>query len=252
MTMTPTVTFEEASLGEAMRALSPPMRAWVFHKVQLGCSNLRAAELAGYSGTPEVLKVTGHRIAHDPRVQAAMTEEAKKVLRSEGGRSLKVLCEIRDNPQAENKDRLKAAIEIMNRAGLNAIAESHLTVEHRLSESEQDRRILALAAELGMSETEAKKLLIAPADMERNAQGVYSLPEEPAPEVSEEERQRWDRHNATKRQRRAMTPEEAAADKEAVRAEQSERQRQEYAAAQVTDAEFEEIGDPLADLADVL
>jgi len=230
-----------------MRALPPAQRAFVYFKVTMGRNNTDAARLAGYS--EKGVDVTASRLAHDPRVQAALIEESKKVLKSQGAKSILTLVEIRDNPQAEDKDRIKCAVELMNRGGLSAVSESHLTVEHRLSESEQDRKILQLAAELGMSETEAKKLLIAPSEFQKNSEGVYSLPEVPAPDPSPQQQ----RNNERRRHRRKMTPAEIEADKAAIRAAQSERQRQEYQAHQsVTDAEFEEIADPLADLADVL
>jgi hypothetical protein len=251
--MTATLTFDDETLGDAMRALTPGQRAFVHYKVQLGINNTEAARMAGYSATsPTVLSVTAHRLAHTASVQAALVEESRKLLRSEGAKSVLTLVALRDDPEIDPKTRLKAAVEIANRAGLHAVSESHLTVEHHLSEAETDRRILALAAELWLSPDQAQKMLVAPADMARNAAGVFELtPAVPKPEASPQQKHA----NERRRARRKMSSEEAAADKAAVRAEHAERLRREYQEAQatVTDAEYTEVEpDPLADLADVL
>jgi hypothetical protein len=244
------ITFDESALGEAMRALPPAQRCFVHFKVFFGRNNTDAARMAGYSENG--VDVAAHRLAHHPGIQAAILEEGQKLLRSQGPKSILTLVEIRDNLQNEAKDRMKAAVELLNRSGFTAVTQHNISVEHSLSEGEKDRRILALAAELGLSPAEAQKMLVSPQDMQRNAQGVYDLPTEPSPELPAEELAQRDRTNERRKTLRHMSPAEKQAAKAAARAEQAERLRQEYAAAQVTDAEFEETGDPLADLADVL
>jgi len=97
---------------------------------------------------------------------------------TEGPKSVLTLIEIRDDPAADRKDRLKAATELMNRAGPGVVSESHLVVDHnyQMTEAQKDARILALAAELGMPEEYARKMLVAPADFEKNSKGVFELP----------------------------------------------------------------------------
>jgi hypothetical protein len=218
----------------------------------MGLSNAAAIKWAGYSSvSPNAVDTQAYRISHHPGVQQAILEESQKLMRREGPKSIRTLVEIRDNKKNEPKDRTKAAIELLNRSGFHAISQHNVNVEHHLSEAETDRRILLAAKELGLSETEARKMLVAPGDFEKNSAGVYELAEAPKPEASPQQQRNNERRSA----RRKMSPEEAAADKERVRAEHAERLRKEYAAHQttVTDAEFEEVEpDPLADLVDVL
>jgi hypothetical protein len=214
---------DETGLGPAMASLNPMQRAFVAAKVHTGADNSKAARAAGYS--IEHAKRSGYRLAHDDRVQAAILEEGRKLMRSEGARSIQTLVAIRDDKGADAKDRIKCAVELLNRSGFHAVSEHHLNVEHRLSETEQDRRILALAAELGLPETEAQKLLIAPAEFQKNATGVYELapiePAEPSPHAIE---------NREWRARRAgKSPEDWEADKTRRRAERAERMARERA-----------------------
>src|SRR5579872_2043027 len=114
----PLIPVDETSLGPAMMALTPAMRAFVIAKVALGMTSIDAAKAAGYSArSPHALGVVGSRLAHDDRIQAAILEEGQKLMRSEGPKSVHVLVAIRDDKQAAPKDRLKAATELLNRSG---------------------------------------------------------------------------------------------------------------------------------------
>ena len=240
-----------------MQVLTPRQRAWVFHRVVNGMDAANAASAAGYPANTR--RQRGYDMQHSPKVQAAVLEMSKQLLRSEGPRSIATLIAIRDDAEASPRDRIKCAELILNRSGLHAQTEHHETITHQLSEAEQDRRILAAAAELGLSPAEAQKMLISPQDFTKNAAGVFEL-DTPPPEPSPQQH----RNNETKRRRRGMTPEQIAEDKERVMAERGEALRQqrkaEYEAFQartITDAEFEEVvpdgtPHPLADLDDVL
>src|ERR1019366_4030555 len=127
----PLITIPDAEdCGPAMFALaSDAERAWVIAKVETGCSNGDAARLAGYcADNPSLdnLKSTGYAIAHRQRIQDALLEVSRKLMRSQGPRSILTLARIRDDKAAENKDRIKAAVELLNRAGISAVQESHL------------------------------------------------------------------------------------------------------------------------------
>lgn len=233
--VTPLIPIDEASLGPAMQALTAGQRAFVHGKVHLGLTNAEAAKLAGYSSrSPHALEVASSQLAHNPKVQDAILEEGRKLMRVEGARSIRTLVTIRDDPEAENKDRIRSAVELLNRSGFHAVTESHHHEHVHLSEAEKDRRILALCAELGLSPEEARKMLISPLEAQKNAAGVFELtpPTEPVPEMTEEAQrraasaQRW---NETRRRRRRMTPEEIAADKARTREECADRLRHEYA-----------------------
>jgi len=136
-------------LGSALDSLSPLMRAFVIAKVQTGLSNARCAGLAGYTGSAETLKATGYRVAHDPRVQAALHEQLSLAMRSSAATAVRVLEDVASDPKAENKDRLRAAGMILDRAGLQSVTESKVTVEHR-SDQEKVDQIVELARRVGL------------------------------------------------------------------------------------------------------
>jgi hypothetical protein len=174
---------DEYAPGSAMAGLTEQQRLFVAGKVWRGLTNADAARAAGY--TEHSARHNGTRIAQHPGIQVAIEEESRKLLKTEGPRSILTLVEVRDNSEAPARDRIKASVELMNRAGLHPRTEHTLNVEHHdMSEGEKDREILRLARELGLDETTARKMLIAPDDMKKNAAGVYELPPEPVdPEV---------------------------------------------------------------------
>src|SRR5689334_19370884 len=114
----PLIVVPDEACGPAMAACSPPQRAFVICKVAFGCTNAEAARRAGYQSRD---RKTSYRVAHDPRVQAALLEEGLKLMRSEGPRSILTLVSIRDNKRNAVKDRLKAAAELLNRSGFHAL-----------------------------------------------------------------------------------------------------------------------------------
>lgn len=214
-----------ASLGPAMAALTPLQRSYVTAKVFLGLEDSNAARAAGYAES--VAGHMAHEIARREDVQAAILEEGRKLMRTQGPKSILALVEIRDDKTAKGADRIKAAIELLNRSGFHAVSETHQHTHVHMSEAEQDRRILALCADLGMSPDEAKKMLIAPADMQRNADGVFELPAAEPAELSADPRQVAKRE--TRRRRVDMTLEEIEADKRRVQADRAEQLRRERA-----------------------
>jgi hypothetical protein len=214
------------ALGPAMQACTAGERAWVIAKIEMGCDNTEAARLAGYSDrTSESLRKIAHTVAHRERVQMALLEMSRKLMRTQGPKSIHTLCEIRDNKMAKDDVRLKAAVELLNRAGMSAVNESHLTVTHELSEVQMDQRILALAAELGLGEDAARKMLIAPADLKKNADAIDAEFTEATEPVSPEVQAQRDRKNEGRRNRRVMSEDERKADKARRRQERSERMK---------------------------
>jgi hypothetical protein len=212
----PAIRVPELGLGPAMLKLNQAQRAFVFAKVIYGMSNTNAAKAAGYSAsTRESLRSNAYRLAHDGNIQNAIQEETRKLMRAEGPRSVRTLITIRDNPKSEDKDRLKAAVELMNRGGLNAVSEHHVVVEN-LTDAQKDQRILALARELGLPDTEAQKLLIDRADVV-DAEFTEVEPEPTPEQLARVERYHRLNENEKHNAREAMTPEELAAHREAVR-----------------------------------
>jgi phage terminase small subunit len=146
----------DARLGPAMAALVPRQQQFVIALVQTGCSQAKAAELAGYAGGPDTWKAMGWRLAHDSRVQAAMHEEAQKLIRSTSVMAVKVITAIAEDGKIDPKTRLKAATELLNRSGLHAMSEQKVTVERQESDQEKVARAVRLARELGL---DPRKLL---------------------------------------------------------------------------------------------
>jgi len=231
-TLVPLIAVPDDGCGPAMFALSPPKRAFVFAKVHFGCSNAEAARHAGYSKNhPGNAKVTAYQLAHSEEVQAAIIEESRKVMAAEGPRSIRTLVEIREDKKAEAKDRIKASLELLNRGGLNAVSEHHLTVEHTLTPEQQDRRILELCRELEVPDAVARKMLIAPEAIDAEFTEVKPEPKTPE-QIARAETYRRTNERERQAELRAMTPEA----REASKAEARERDRAErkarYAEAQ--------------------
>jgi phage terminase small subunit len=175
----PVLRLDEKHLGPAMLALNAAQRVFVHALVFGGVSQKAAAQAAGYSSSSDdVLKSTGHRLAHDPRIQEAIVECSRQLLRAEGAASVRELVRLRDHSD-DDKVRLRAATELCDRAGLNAISQHNVDVTHthKLSEAALDARILALAKEAGLDDASARKLLIDPNVIDAE----YSEVPEPVP-----------------------------------------------------------------------
>ncbi len=145
--------------GTAMRKLpNELMRKYVLIRVMQGKPNFgKAAELAGYcaeTGNENALRVQGHRLEHDPRIQAAIHEESLRQARHNLGsmlvRASERIGEVLDNPQVKAADTLKAATMIMDRMGLHPISETKQTVEHIGDSPEVVAKVRRLAATLGI------------------------------------------------------------------------------------------------------
>lgn len=147
----------DESLGPAMEALRPLQREFVRRFIALGQNgwqdNSLAAGEAGYKGTPEVLRVTGHRLAHNPAVQAAIFEETRKrVSLSAAVVATPIAISIAMDEKVPARDRLRACEMLFNRGGMPAMSEHKVTVEHK-----QPVAMIELAARL------AKELGVDPA-----------------------------------------------------------------------------------------
>lgn len=223
---------DEAQLGPAMHALANDMqRAFVSALVTLGCTVTRAAELAGYA----VAKGNGHarRLAHDPRIQAAIHEEALKLIRTDGPAALHALREIAFDKTAAHRDRLKAIDMILSRGGFHEVSEHRIEVNHK-SDDQLRTELLAMAEELGMDPTAKAKLIGGPVT-DAEFSEISEPPKEKGP--------------PRKRAPKGETPEERQARHARVREERRERMRQEYEAAQAGRAGLEDLlpAVPLAD-----
>jgi phage terminase small subunit len=85
-----------------------------------GCTHARAAREAGYSDVAEGAKVRGHYAAHNPKVQAAIREEAGKRLNGLSVIAANVMMDIMLDEEGDPKTKLKAAAAVLDRTGFAA------------------------------------------------------------------------------------------------------------------------------------
>lgn len=150
----------DAKLGPAMKMLSPRARAFVLALVELGGNpQERAAAMAGYGGNKAVREVTASRLAADPRVQAAIVEEAKALARSASltaiAETIKILTGV---TPAAAQVRLNAASRIMTLAGMEP--DKNVNVNHMVdvapSAKQQIAEVIRLSKDVGI---DPRKLL---------------------------------------------------------------------------------------------
>lgn len=154
----PTIVLSSADrgkLGPCMQALTDRQRKFVYAMLDTGQVNHTAcARVAGYQGDEDTMKVTAHRLAHDEKIQAAIQEEARKMMGAAQLVATAHLVLIATNPA--HKDQLSAIKELMNRSGLAAATEHKITVTHAVDRVGVLREIEALAKDSGM---DPRKLL---------------------------------------------------------------------------------------------
>jgi phage terminase small subunit len=142
----------EDALGPAMLALTPPRRRFVVALLETGTDdNSLAASMAGFGGTQDSKWQAGHRLSRDPKVQAAIKEEADRRLRGGMILAASALREIVASPT--HKDRFKAAVELLNRGGLIVQTEHKVIVEDNRLSDEIEAGIIAMAQRIGVDPT---------------------------------------------------------------------------------------------------
>lgn len=146
---------QDIELGPAMSKLTDRQRDFVYAMIEMGGLNYAgAARAAGYPAGKEgssQLRVTGHRLAHDTKIQEAMREMGPRMLNAGIFIAARFVLETIDNPQVEIKDRLKASEMIMNRTGMHATSEHKVAVVHKdETSSEMIKRIEHLSRNLGI------------------------------------------------------------------------------------------------------
>jgi phage terminase small subunit len=139
----------EDELGPHMLALTVSQRAFVSAYVEKGGQNqAEAAREAGYGNTPSSTANTASTLLRNPKILGAIREEADKRLKSGAILAASVLVEIAMNPQ--HRDQYKAAVELLNRAGLVVEGVSRVIVEDHRTVEEIERRIRNLAEKVGI------------------------------------------------------------------------------------------------------
>ncbi len=141
---------EHHLLGPAMQKCNPLQQRFVIALLETGArDNTEAARLAGYSPTSrKSLHAQGWTTAHNPNVMAAIREEADKRLQSGALLAASVLVEICRDPL--DKNRFKAAVELLNRAGLIVETRHRVVVTDNRTKEQMENDILAMAKAQGV------------------------------------------------------------------------------------------------------
>ena len=108
-----------------------------------GENETRAAMMAGYGAG---YHTRADELSRNPKILAAIREEADKRLRSGAVLAASKLIEIVKNNT--HKDQLKACVELMNRGGLQVITTHKVVVEDNRSDNEIIARVAAFAKAL--------------------------------------------------------------------------------------------------------
>lgn len=146
---------EAGEFGPKMRALTEKQRAFVLAVIEHpGIGQGRAAELAGYRNSPGGYRVTGHLLIHNEKVIAAINEVAGQRLRSNSLLAAGVLIEIMTDEGTARKDRLKAALALLDRTG--HAAAQNININQNITDQSGKaimERIRALANKHGLDPT---------------------------------------------------------------------------------------------------
>lgn len=180
------VPAEMEALGPAMSALTVRQREFV-RAVVSGCSQIEAVRRAGYSTkSRKSMEVQGVRTAHDPKVQAAILEEGIKLVRSAGPKSIAVLQSIAFNGRARDRDRIVAAVAILDRGGFGAMSSHRVDVHHHEpSRAEVKARLAAACDELGFTpEMKARALRVSEIELVEQTDGSFA-PAAAVPQTTE-------------------------------------------------------------------
>jgi hypothetical protein len=156
--VTPARREPEPEMGPAMRALpSNRWRTFVSHYLMLPPSRTgvfsnqaEAARRAGF-GTARshvnTMARIGYRLVQDDRIQAAISEEARKLLRGGGFEAVKQLLSIVNNP--EHRDQIKAIGMVLARVDPEVTRHDMNIVHRHIDPVEEELEELRACRALG-------------------------------------------------------------------------------------------------------
>ena len=131
-------------LGPAMQQLTAGQRRFVESAFIIVGGPTAWARAAGYRDSGKSgIRVQAHRLRNNPKVIAAMREEAEVRLKIDGvPRAIAGLLEMVENK--DHKQRHWAIGAILSRAGLHEVVETKTTVEVEMTVSEQFAELVRL------------------------------------------------------------------------------------------------------------
>lgn len=177
-------------LGEskAMQVLTERQKLFVNHLLTTGSNNMTAAAAAaGYTGTRMIIGRTAHRLAHDPKIQFAIQEEAKRRVNANVIAAVSRVAELVSHH--DPKIALKAAEIVMNRGGIHAVSEVKHSHEVTYNDDEMVQRLAVLAGKLGLDaaallgQVQVPARLPPPIDAEFEEVETNAEPDDSVPEV---------------------------------------------------------------------
>ena len=146
----------DTRLGPAMSVLSSKARAFVIAIVEMGGAlneMHEAVHKAGYEcGSKNAAYVQAHRLAADPKIQAAILEEARGRCKSASLLSISAMIEIIQDKTVKPSTRLQAASRIAAIAGMDPATQMLIktTTEVTVTVKEQISQVRQLAKDLGL------------------------------------------------------------------------------------------------------
>lgn len=137
----------DTECGEAMRLLTGSQRAFVIALVESGADDHTACAMrAGYGGTPGSAAVVASRMMRNPKIIAAIREEADRALQGDALLGRAVLVSIAQD--IRHKDRFKAGVELLNRAGLLVETRQRITIEDNRDDDALREEVQSMLAKL--------------------------------------------------------------------------------------------------------
>lgn len=147
-------TPDPEELGPAMLELTEMQQRFVYALVELGGDATKAAAHAGYSrGNGNHQTVEAHRNMHNPKVLAAIREEADKRIRGGALLGASVLIQLTQHADTDTV-RLKAATELLNRTGLSFVQKHEVTHKDERTDKEMEAYLIMIARKHGLRPTE--------------------------------------------------------------------------------------------------
>jgi phage terminase small subunit len=167
---------DEENLGPAMQVLTPKQRAFV-RAYSAGMTQAQAVAAAGYSTSSEtVISVNGTRLANDPKIQAALYEVNLGSFRLSTIKSRLTLEALAFDPKVRPRDRIVAAIALLDRGGFGATTQHRVDVHrHEPSRAEVNARLAAACDELNFTpEMKAIAMRVSNIDLKEQPDGSFA------------------------------------------------------------------------------
>jgi len=144
---------ETGELSPTLQALNPRQRRFVWAMLSNGGNQTDAARRAGYGGSSEQsMRATGHRLAHDEKIQKAILEESHKYAGARLYKWMEDIAQIAGDVTQPAAARLQAYKMLLPRGGSIERTEHTVNVNRggEMSVPQMIAHIKRLASDLGV------------------------------------------------------------------------------------------------------